>query len=55
MTSTVAVLEKILAAGRDGALARYGLGNEYLKGGDPSRAAEHLRHATELDANYPVA
>jgi Tfp pilus assembly protein PilF len=55
MTSTVANLEKMLAAGRDGALLRYGLGNEYLKAGDPAQAAEHLRRATELDANYSAA
>jgi len=55
MTSVLANFEKMLAAGRDGALLRYGLGNEYLKAGDPARAAEHFRRATELDPNYSAA
>ncbi|MEP7182379.1 MAG: tetratricopeptide repeat protein [Betaproteobacteria bacterium] len=45
----------MLAAGRDGALLRFSLGNEYLKAGDPSRAAEHLARAVALDPKYTAA
>ena len=31
--------EKLLGAGKDGALLRFSLGNEYLKAGDPDTAA----------------
>ena len=45
----------ILASGRDNALLRFSLGNEYLKQGDTAKAAEHLRHAVEHDPNYSAA
>ena len=38
----LASFERMLAAGRDGALLRFSLGNEYLKAGDAGRAAPHL-------------
>jgi Flp pilus assembly protein TadD len=47
--------EKLLAAGKDGALLRFGLGNEYLKLGDAATAAGHLRKAVELDRHYSAA
>ena len=47
--------EKMLAAGKDGALLRYSLGNEYLKANEPARAAEHLARAVAQDANYTAA
>jgi predicted Zn-dependent protease len=47
--------ERMLAAGRDGALLRYSLGNEYLKAGEPAKAAEHLARAVALDARYTAA
>ncbi len=47
--------EKLLAAGREGALLRYSLGNEYLKAGDPARAAEHLARAVAIDSRYTAA
>ena len=47
--------EKMLAAGKDGALLRFSLGNEHLKAGDAVRAAEHLARAVALDANYTAA
>lgn len=47
--------EKLLASGRDSALLRFSLGNEYLKTGDAARAAEHLRAATSQDAGYSAA
>lgn len=45
----------MLAAGRDNALLRYSLGNEYLKRDQPAQAAEHLRRAVEHDPNYSAA
>ena len=45
----------MLAAGRDNALLRFSLGNEYLKQGDPTNAAEHLRRAVEHDPKYSAA
>jgi predicted Zn-dependent protease len=48
-------LLKMLAAGRDNALLRYSLGNEYLKAGDPTQAAEHLRVALAHDSGYSAA
>jgi predicted Zn-dependent protease len=47
--------EAMLAQGRDNALLRYSLGNEYLKLGDYVRAAEHLRRAVEHDPKYSAA
>jgi Flp pilus assembly protein TadD len=45
----------MLAAGKDGALLRFGLGNEYLKAGDAQRAVEHLRRAVALKPGYSAA
>lgn len=45
----------MLASGRDNALLRFSLGNEYLKQGDASSAAEHLRRAVEFDPKYSAA
>jgi Tfp pilus assembly protein PilF len=45
----------MLAGGRDSALLRYSLGNEYLKHGDALSAAEHLRRAVEHDPKYSAA
>ena len=55
MAAIIANLEKMLGGPRDGALLRYSLGNEWLKAGDPARAAEHLRAALERDAQYSAA
>lgn len=52
---SIADFEKMLAAGRDNALLRFSLGNEYLKAGQPAEAAAHLRRAVEQDANYSAA
>jgi predicted Zn-dependent protease len=54
-SAALASFEKMLAAGKDGALLRYSLGNEYLKAGDPARAAEHLAQAVTLDPKYTAA
>lgn len=45
----------MLAGGRDNAMLRFSLGNEYLKRGDALSAAEHLRHAVEHDPKYSAA
>ncbi len=45
----------MLASGRDNALLRFSLGNEYLKQGDAVNAAVHLRRAVEHDPNYSAA
>jgi Tfp pilus assembly protein PilF len=45
----------LLAAGKDGALLRFGLGMEYLKRGDASAAASHLRVAVTQDPGYSAA
>lgn len=48
-------LEKMLAAGKDNALLRYSLGNEYLKLQQFDTAIEHLRRALDFDAHYSAA
>lgn len=53
--ATIENFEAMLAQGRDNALLRYSLGNEYLKLGDVAKAAEHLRRAVEHDPNYSAA
>ena len=50
-----AAFERLLAAGKDGALLRYSLGNECLKAGETGTAIEHLTRATALDARYTAA
>jgi Tfp pilus assembly protein PilF len=47
--------EAMLAAGRDSALLRFSLGLQYLRSGDPARAALHLRSAVTQDADYSAA
>ena len=51
----LASFERMLAAGKDGALLRFSLGNEYLKAGDPASAAEHLQRAVAFDPAYTAA
>ena len=53
--AAAAPLEKLLAAGKDSALLRFGLGNAYLGAGDALRAAEHLRRALAFDPGYSAA
>ena len=47
--------ERLLAAGKDNALLRYSIGNEYLKAGDLAAAIDALEHAVSLDATYTAA
>ena len=53
--SALTNFEKMLAAGKDSALLRYSLGNEYLKAEDPARATEHLARTVALDPRYTAA
>jgi Tfp pilus assembly protein PilF len=56
MTGTVLQnLTKLLEAGRDDALTRFALGNEFLKTGDAAAAATHLRAAVRHDPSYSAA
>jgi Tfp pilus assembly protein PilF len=55
VSSAIANLEKLLAAGKETALLRFSLGNEHLKAGDARSAAAHLRRALELDPGYSAA
>jgi Tfp pilus assembly protein PilF len=54
-SGSLASFERMLAAGKDGALLRFSLGSEYLKAGDAGAAAAHFARAVELDANYTAA
>jgi Flp pilus assembly protein TadD len=51
----LAGFERMLAAGKDGALLRFSLGSEWLKAGDPASACEQLAHAVALDPAYTAA
>jgi predicted Zn-dependent protease len=53
--AALASFERMLASGRDSALLRYSLGNEYLKAGDAQAAAMHLAQAVAKDADYTAA
>lgn len=56
MTSAViANLQQLIGTPRDGALLRFSLGNEYLKGGDAAHALPHLREAVARDPAYSAA
>lgn len=48
-------LEAILERGGDSAGLRYALGCEYIKAGNPARAAEHLGKAVVLEPGYSAA
>lgn len=54
-SSALASFERMLAAGKDGALLRFSLGNEHAKAGHADIAAEHLRRAVALDPEYTAA
>jgi predicted Zn-dependent protease len=47
--------EKLLASGKDNALLRYSLGNEYLKLGRFDDARTHLQAALAFDPRYSAA
>lgn len=47
--------EALLAAGKDNALVRFGLGMHYLNAKDAARAVPHLRAAVGHDPGYSAA
>lgn len=51
----IASLEKLIDTPRDGALLRFSLGSEHLKGGQLDQAARFLRDAVEKDPGYSAA
>ncbi len=53
--SMIENFEAMLAKGKDSALLRFSLGNEYMKVDDAARAISHLRAAVALDAHYSAA
>jgi len=53
--SRAAAFEALLAGGRDDALLRYSLGNEYLNDGNAAAAAAHLECAVAHDPGYSAA
>ena len=55
MPSSLENFLAMFASGRDNALLRFSLGNEYLKQGEAAKAAEHLRRAVEHDPTYSAA
>jgi predicted Zn-dependent protease len=55
MNPRIESLEKMLDGPRDGALLRFSLGNEYLKAGDPAKAAAAFQAAVDRDPNYSAA
>ena len=55
MNAVIQNLEKMLAAGRDNALLRFSLGNEFFKLSQFEQAATHLQQAVTFDPNYSAA
>ena len=55
MPDLIANFERMLAQGKDNALLRFSLGNEYLKAGEAATAAAHLVRAVALDPRYSAA
>ncbi len=53
--STLENFEKMLEQGRDSALLRYSLGNEYLKADNPCNAVSHLREAVRQDPKHSAS
>jgi Tfp pilus assembly protein PilF len=54
-SAALANFERMLASGKDGAMLRFSLGNEYLKASDVDGALVHLARAVEIDPNYTAA
>jgi Flp pilus assembly protein TadD len=54
-SSALAGLERLLAAGKESALLRFGIGSEHLKHGDAAAAVVHFQRAVELDRGYSAA
>ena len=54
-SAALETFERLLAAGKDSALLRFSLGNEYMKAANPNAAVEHLARAVAQDADYTAA
>ena len=54
-SAALASFERMLASGKDGAMLRYSLGNEYMKASDVTSALVHLERAVQFDASYTAA
>lgn len=55
LSPAIAAFEKLLDGPRDSALLRFGLGNEYLKAGNPERAVLMYESALARDPAYSAA
>lgn len=55
MTTLIDKFEKMLAQGKDNAMLRFTLGNEYIKINDFDKATFHLRQALKYDPKYSAA
>ncbi len=53
--SRIEQFEQMLASGRDSAMLRFSLGNEYLQAQQPAQAVEHLQRAVAFDTGYSAA
>jgi Tfp pilus assembly protein PilF len=53
--NTILAFEKMLDGPRDSALLRFGLGNEYLKAGETSKAIAMFESAVVRDPAYSAA
>ncbi len=53
--SALESFERMLASGKDGALIRYSIGNEYAKIKDWARSREALERAVVLDPGFTAA
>lgn len=54
-SSALESFERMLASGKDSALIRYSIGNEYAKLKDWARSREALEHAVALDPGFTAA
>lgn len=54
-SAIISNLNRLLEAGRDNALLRFSLGNEYFKAGDARSAVIHFRRALAHDPDYSAA
>ena len=55
MSNIIEHLERMLGTGKDSALLRFSLGNEYLKLGQTETAAAHFQQAVIHDPAYSAA
>jgi predicted Zn-dependent protease len=53
--ASIDTFEAMLTSGKDSALVRYSLGNEYVKLEQFDKAVEHLKKAVEKDPKYSGA